>query len=119
MKLPYRNNCFVPKEKLTEYLLSEVHKEGKSKANFFLLMGFSKRNVEFLESELTNLAIENKVTKTKNTIFGMKYVILGMIKTPKGRSISISTVWIVDKFKKRPRFVTAYPLKRKSYTGGV
>ena len=38
--------------KLTDYLLSESHSVGKSKAKFFRELGFSRENVAILEQEL-------------------------------------------------------------------
>jgi len=49
MKLPYCENCFVPKNKITKYLLNERHLGGRGKAIFFLKMGFTKDFLKFLE----------------------------------------------------------------------
>ena len=45
MKLPNRENAYIPPRKLTEYLLSETHSIGKSKAKFFRAIGFDEENV--------------------------------------------------------------------------
>lgn len=119
MKLPYRKNCYIPKEKITKYLLSQTHFHGESKANFFALVGFKKGDNEVLKQEIINLAQKNEVGRIMFSKFGTKYVVKGMIKTPSGRMISITTVWMIDYGKKAPRFITAYPLKRKLYTRSV
>lgn len=56
MKLPNRENAFISTEKLTNYLLSETHLVGKSKAKFFRKYGFNEKNVNKLERELLYIA---------------------------------------------------------------
>jgi len=41
MKLPNWQKAIVPKKKVTEYLLSFKHRDGRSKAAFFASHGFS------------------------------------------------------------------------------
>ncbi len=119
MKLPYRNNCFVPKEKLTKYLLNPRHARGKDKARFFTRMGFNEEEYELLEKELISLARKNEVMKIRDSESQMKYDIKGIIKTPTGREVSITTVWAIDRGKRKPRFITAYPLERKKFGKSV
>jgi len=48
MKLPNHEKAVVPKAKITDYLLSLSHRDGCSKAKFFMLFGFSpERSVRF------------------------------------------------------------------------
>jgi len=76
-------------------------------------------NLALLESGLISLALNGELSKTQDTNYGRNYVISGLMVTPKKRRVSITTVWTIDKGDKKPRFVTAYPLKRKFYRGGV
>ncbi|OGM31278.1 hypothetical protein A2803_03740 [Candidatus Woesebacteria bacterium RIFCSPHIGHO2_01_FULL_44_21] len=119
MKLPYRKNCYVPKEKLTKYLLNLNNPRGKDKAVFFTGMGFNRVNYKFLEKELINLAQTNEANRKGGYANRSKYIIRGLITAPVGRSVSITTIWEVDKRVKKPRFITAYPLKRKKFTKSV
>ena len=50
---------------------------------------------------------EDVVSMTAST-HGKKYIIDGILKTPKGRDVKIRTVWIVEHNDARPRFITAY-----------
>jgi len=52
MKLPRREKAYVNREKLTDYLLSESHPVGRTKAKLFRKMGFSKKEPEFLEKAI-------------------------------------------------------------------
>ena len=48
MKLPNYKNAYIPNEKLTEYLLSETHPTGNSKAKLFRSLGFNETNTSLL-----------------------------------------------------------------------
>lgn len=109
MQLPNQENAFINPTKLTGYLLSETHSVGKSKAKFFRDLGFNEDNVDILEQELLKVARSQEVTETISTEHGSKYVMVGTINTPSGRTVNILTVWIIDIGKENPRFVTARP----------
>ena len=109
MQLPNRNNAFIQPSKLTGYLLSEIHPVGRSKAKFFRDLGFNDVNVLQLESELLKIARFCEVTEVMTNQHGNKYVIIGSIDTPCGKSVTVLTVWIIDAGKENPRFVTARP----------
>lgn len=97
-------------EKLREYLLSETHPVGKSKAKFFRSLGFNETNIEdFIEGLLT-IAKSEKVEKVISTKYGVKYIIDGIIHTPIGSIVEIRTIWIVEKGLEYKRFITAYPI---------
>lgn len=109
MKLPYRENAYIPPAKLTEYLLSDAHPVGRSKAKFFRAAGFDETNVTVLEQRLIALAQTEEVKEVVSSPHGTKYVIEGALPTPAGGVIQVRTVWIVEPGQDRPRFVTAYP----------
>ncbi|HZK76035.1 MAG TPA: hypothetical protein VFD13_03920 [Candidatus Kapabacteria bacterium] len=109
MKLPNAENAIIADAKLTEYLLSTTHPEGKDKAVIFYSRGFSLHRLDELRTGLKNLAMENEVSKTKETIHGMKYLVEGLLETPDGRGILLRTVWMVDREGTIPRLVSAYP----------
>jgi hypothetical protein len=50
-----------------------------------------------------------EVTEEVYTAYGVKYVVEGRLTTPKGITVPIRTVWVVESGNDRPRFVTAYP----------
>jgi len=110
MKLPNRDNAFVPASKLTDYLLSETHSVGRSKAKFLRLLGFDESNVQMLEQGLLAIAQTGDVKEAISSPHGTKYVIEGSLLAPDGRSAQVQTVWIIDAGQDRPRFVTTYPL---------
>ena len=109
MKLPNRKNVIIPKEKLTDYVLSDTHATGKFKARYFRSLGFNESNVELFENAVKKIA-EQPIKETLKSPFGMKYVIDGEIKTPSDEVIRLRTVWIIEKGQNSPRFITIYPV---------
>ena len=110
MKLPNFNKAIVPKEKLTDYILSESHPVGSSKAKFFRGLGFNEENVNQLAKLLLQIGRKNDVKNTRKFTYGTNYMIEGIIKTPIGKTVKITTVWFTKTEKSRPSFVTAYPV---------
>lgn len=113
MKLPNAEKAEVPEAKITGYLLSFVHEDGRSKAAFFTRFGFSASEWPVLASALTTHAIEHAVAKVEDSPFGTRYVIEGVIHTPDGRNPKVRSIWFIEHEDMTPRFVTAYPLRRK------
>lgn len=110
MKLPGRESAYIPRHKLTEYLLSETHPAGSPKAVFFRGFGFSDSNVELLERGLLAVAGRQDVNETVSSPHGTKYIIEGRLETPIGNVVPVRTVWIIESGDDQPRFVTAYPI---------
>lgn len=111
MKLPNLEQAEIPQEKITGYLLSTTHRDGRHKASFFLHYGFSAENWETLADALRRHASENEVCKTEPTAFGTRYVAEGPLQAPDSRTPIVRVVWFVERRKTVPRLVTAYPLK--------
>jgi hypothetical protein len=109
VKLPHRENAYIPPPKLTDYLLSDAHPVGRSKARFFRAVGFDETNVAVLEQRLIALAQTEEVKEAVTTPHGTKYVIEGALPTPAGGTVQVRTVWIIEAVQTRPRFITAYP----------
>lgn len=110
MKLPRRKSAYIPKGKLTDYLLSESHPVGSSKAKFFRGLGFDEENVDQLAESLLQIGKNNDVKKVRKFTYGTNYMLEGTIKTPIGKTVEIITVWFIKTEKSRPSFVTAYPV---------
>jgi len=110
MQLPNREFAYVPSSKLVDYLLSRTHAVGKSKARFFRRFGFDEKNVDQFKQSLKKIAQENEISEHTLTVHGQKYIIDGELQTPMGKTISVRTVWIIEKGASHPRFVTAHPV---------
>jgi len=110
MKLPQADKAIISREKLTDYILSESHPVGSSKARFFRGLGFNETNVGKLAKLLLRIPKENDIKNVRKFSYGTNYVIEGTIKTPNGKTVKITTVWFMKTEKNKPGFVTAYPV---------
>lgn len=113
MKLPKCGEVVVPREKVVDYLLSQTHPVGRSKAKFFRGLGFHPADWEMLADALKQVAMDNEVSGTEPSPFGTRYIVEGPLETADGENPVVRTVWFIEKAREVPRFVTAYPLPRK------
>ena len=113
LQLPNSSKAYIQTTQITGYLLSENHKDGKSKAKFFRALGFNETNVKRLEKELLRIAKQQPVVDVINSPYEIKYVIVGAIEAPLDKIVNVLTVWIIDKGKDAPRFVTARPYQNR------
>ena len=111
MKLPDYERAVVPERKITAYLLSLTHRDGRSKGTFFMRFGFTIGDWETLANALLSHAADHDVAETEDTPFGTSYVIEGALMVPDGRSPQVRVVWFIDTGEHIPHLVTAYPLK--------
>lgn len=113
MRLPNAAQAVVPQQKITGYLLSFSHRDGRDKATFFSRFGFSASDWPALATALRQHAIDHGVSKIEDSPFGTRYVIEGPIITPDKRNPAVRSVWFIETGEEIPRFVTAYPLPRE------
>jgi hypothetical protein len=111
MKLPNAQKAFVDREKITDYLLNPAHPDNGGKFKFFTQLGFSREQLDVMATALMALAENNDVASATESSHGRKYVIVGRIKSPSGKTPLVQTIWIVDKGLDAARLVTAYPHK--------
>jgi len=109
MKLPHRENAYVPAAKLADYLLSETHPVGRLKSRFFRSAGFHEANLGLLEQQLLALAHKTEVQGLVESPYGRKFIIAGNLQTPAGLRVAVRTVWLLETGDVRPRLITAYP----------
>ncbi|MGA7303867.1 MAG: DUF6883 domain-containing protein [Rhodothermales bacterium] len=112
MRLPNSDSAFIPSRKLVAYLLSESHTRGRGKARFFTAQGYSHDDPDMLAEGLLEIARSNDVSRIEESIHGTKYVVTGVIRSPIGQLITLTTIWITETDGASPRFITAYPVKR-------
>lgn len=108
--MPGRHLAVVEDSKMTDYLLNTSHPDGKSKAIFFLGLGFRPHNLPELRTALLVHAAIHHVVKEVQTKFGTKYLIEGEIETPRQTKVIIRIVWMLTLYTNPPKLVTAYPI---------
>jgi hypothetical protein len=114
MNLPNGDKAQVPKGKITEYLLSLAHEDGRAKAQFFSHFGFALSEWQRLATALQEHAQQHPVARVEESPFGKRYIIEGAIKAPDGRTPFIRAIWFIEDGTEIPRLVTAYPSRRQT-----
>lgn len=113
MKLPLVDEAEVPRAKIVLYLLNPEHRAGKGKARFFASHGFTLDDWQNLADALRLHAREHEITTEETTPLGVRFVVEGDMTMHDGAIARVRAVWFIERGERRPRFVTAYPLKRK------
>jgi len=108
-KLKNADAAIVEPAKLSDYLLSLSHTDGKGKAKFFMGFGFNQENPELLRASLLEHGKTQPVVKSSVSEHGEKYILECAVNSPDGRNPCIRSVWIVDAGATMPRLVTAIP----------
>ena len=111
MKLPNPDKLLVEREKIADYLLNPAHRYGAGKARSFTGLGFRIEEWERLAGALREHGRTHDVAGTRETGFGPRYVVEGILKAPDGRCPRVRTVWQMDEGAIAPRLITAYPLE--------
>lgn len=62
-----------------------------------------------LERDLRQQIRSQNAVEVKGFQYGRKFVITGSLKAPVGRTVQITTVWVILMGEDFPRFITAYP----------
>jgi hypothetical protein len=93
---------------VVRYLPDPSGPEGRSKAEFFLRLGFTREEPDKLRRALLDVAAR---TEMREIVFayGLKYTGTGMLRTPRGGEVAVRTVWVPLDGLPLPLFVTAYP----------
>lgn len=109
MKLPNADKATVQREKIVDYLLNRAHPDNSGKDEFFTALGFRRKEWKALAAAFLALARQTEIAESMESPHGQKYVIIGRIESPGGKSALVKTIWIVDRGLETARLVTAYP----------
>ena len=109
MNIPNGEHAVVEPEKVRDYLLNVGHPDGFGKAEFFTSVGFQREVWQVLADALRQVARDSSVTKSMTSSHGQKYIVDGGLDTPKGQTVMVRTIWIIEPGEENPRLVTAYP----------
>jgi Domain of unknown function (DUF6883) len=111
VKLPNAERAVVPDRKITHYLLSTTHRDGRHKAEFFRGFGFTLEAWKELAAALLNHARNHEVVEIVPTPFGRNYVVEGLMPAPDGRAPKVRVVWFIANGGETATLATAYPLE--------
>lgn len=108
MKLSAKD-AIIPPEKLSRYVLSLTHPDGRAKAQYLARLGYSEGDGTRLEADLREQHLSLEALPGKPSPYGQKYEILGSLTGPNAASTWVRTVWIIRTGESVPRFVTLVP----------
>ena len=118
-RLPRAERAFVEPAKITAYLLDPDHPVGGSKAAYFTRFGFRPEAWTMMEVALLEHAAEGDVVDEQDVPYGRLFAVEGRLVTPDRRNPVVRTVWMLALDDDRPRFVTAYPGRRRRRGGAL
>jgi len=102
----------IPIEKLRDYLLEATHPENGGKAPFFNSMSYFKERWSVMAEDLRMQHLVLDASPGKANFEGQTYRIEGELRGPL-RAANIRSIWQIDFGATFPRFVTAYPIRRR------
>jgi hypothetical protein len=109
MRIPNAERAIIIQEKITLYLLNVEHKRGGSKAVLLTSFGYTANDWSRLVDDLRTYHLTAEVTSVRETPYGIRYEIRMPFITPDGRSLTMRSVWQIDKGTDTPRFITLFP----------
>ena len=109
MKLPNGEHAIIDERKVREYLLSPSHPVGRFKLKFFAGIGFGPDSWRRFIVALAELAEKGEARIAEEGEFGRKYSVSGGLVGPRGRTVSVVSIWICEPGSDKPRLVTVYP----------
>lgn len=113
MKLPFLEHADVPRAKILDYLLNPLHPAGRSKARFFIRLGYTTKRWEHLAEAFKRHAGVHDVAEIEPDPFGVRYVVEGALEADGARTANVRVVWFVEKGRSIPRLISAYPGRKE------
>ena len=114
MKLPNYEQVVITREKIVDYLLSDIHRYGRHKAAFFKRFGLAVTEWDRAAWVLREHAGERDVTRVEPSPYRQRYTIEGIVRSPDERNPFIRTIQFIETAEETPQFVTAYPVRRNA-----
>lgn len=109
-RMPGAERAIVEWPNVAEYLLSPLHDVGYKKAAFFGRIGYSQSNAGELIDRLLDVAVIGSLAETVVDEYGIRYVVDGLLPARGRPPVPLRTIWIVERGRHHPRFITAYPV---------
>src|SRR4051812_381554 len=110
MKLPNRNDLIIEEEKIIGYLLNLNHAYGATRARFFVALGFNVESWSVFADALREHGRAHEIIASRETGYGPRYVVEGLLEIPSGAQAFVRSVWQFDDGSIAPRLITAYPV---------
>lgn len=109
--IPDGYTLVVPRTKAVDYLLSLEHRDGGSKARFFLAAGFRREAWEVFAAALRRHFADSPFCRHESRPHGESWVVEGPLALPTSGFRLIRVVWAIDHERQELRMTTAYPIE--------
>lgn len=100
------NEAIIAPEKLRDYILSPTHAEGRAKAAYLGLLGYTQSTWERLEADLRQQVLSCEAQPGRSSPYGEKYEIVAPLTGPNGKTAWVRAIWIILHGETAPRLVT-------------
>jgi hypothetical protein len=95
MKLPEAERAVIEPAKSGTTFFRLHTPVGRFKAPFFASLGYTSANWRRLEADPRHMTISGDAELGRDSPYGQKYEIRGILSGPTGRSAGVLTVWII------------------------
>jgi len=110
--LPNYENAVIPRTKLEEYALNPASTDGQHKARLFKsILGFEKPDWQKLEKIILDELPYHEAVFAREDKWGKFYSVSLPIIGLNGNTAIVQTIWIIQKGKDYPSFVTPREIK--------
>lgn len=103
------SDAVIAPEKLRDYILSPTHPDGRAKAAYLALLGYTQADWPRLDADLRDQILSRAAEPARLSQYGQKYEILGPLTGPSGDTAWVRTIWIICIGETVPRLVTLIP----------
>lgn len=109
-RLPNHKNAVIPRNKLKNYILNPDKDPGKSK--FFNSIGYNMKNHDRLAQDIREGLRTNRAVSYGKNKYGHEAFEVSMNLGVNDKK-ETTTGWQIDSGSKIPKFITAYPKKKR------
>jgi hypothetical protein len=102
-------NAIISEAKVSRYLLQ--WRPGSDKSGFLYLAGYDALCSRQLALDIRNHLLPLKAEFLETTEYGDKFRIRGRLTGPNGRSLQVSSIWMIESATGNTKFLTLYPDK--------
>lgn len=111
-RLPSYKQAKIPQEKVGNYLLNPENEKANGKWQYFVKLGYNMKNERQLIQDFKKGLERSTAKRYEADEYGRTNfeVVMEIGLTQKGK---VQTIWAIEKGEKIPRFVTAYPYRKR------
>jgi hypothetical protein len=103
-------DTLIAQRKIIDYLL--VRRPEDDKSAFLAKAGYVPETADQLSADLREQLLPLEARLLEMDEYGVKSMIRGRLKGPNGRTLRVVSIWMIEHFVGKAKFVTLYPDKK-------